>query len=55
MVPSYVGGILRPSADIPINQVSIIDDYGQGINDLLEEHVQEVYVNAVRTRRKPDG
>jgi hypothetical protein len=50
-----VGGILRPTADIPINQVSIIDDYGQGINDLLEERVQEVHVNAVGTRRKPDG
>jgi hypothetical protein len=50
-----VGGILKPGASIPINQVSIIDDYRQGINDLLEERVQEVHVNAVGARRKPDG
>jgi hypothetical protein len=54
-VPSYVGGILKPGAGIPINQVSIIDDCGQGIDDLLEERVQEVHVNAVGARRKPDG
>jgi hypothetical protein len=39
VVPSYMGGILKPGAGIPINQVSIIDDYGQGINNLLEERV----------------
>jgi hypothetical protein len=56
VVQSYASCIQKPSSSgVPIHQVSVLDDYGQEIDDLLEERVQEVQVNAVRTRRRPDN
>ena len=68
MTPANVQGnmtvIKRPnSVGVPIQHISVVDDLGHEIDDLLEERFQEVQVNAigdrssaVRTRsQKPDS
>ena len=55
MTPANVQGnmtvIKRPnSVGVPIQHISVVDDLGHEIDDLLEERFQEVQVNAIRDR-----